>query len=527
MQTLYLFKGVPFDRTYTDVIRFKSRLDAFVYLTSNYQYISISNISRYNLTTTQIKIEKAYYDAYNYVVVYDSDITDYRFNFIINEDVSATNTITYDLQLDVWTTFASTITMFNSNIIGGHKNEYSVNSFACNIQGVECESNPFTRLTSIFNKNTDGKYTLLVKISTNDNIIRGDYTNTVYRLLGFYGTLNEVIDTLQCLIYCGKVKAFYNGSGVYSSFEYTISITDVFVLPYDCVRNVSSDWTWTAFKNNPIGLTGYYYEIGANNLLTLYNWTYTLNVQPNKKYYIGAISNGINITNQNTSIGFRFNITTTLYGDVNIRLFYSDNVISFNEDFSIDYLEISSFAQWYYQNKNQLKIANKQNYVSGMFNVVGGITSVAMGTMTGNPMAIVGGISSATQGVSGVILGKANQNAKIKDMKNVVNNRQNTNSDMWLNIDNGVFLDTISYDNDDTLTDDINYNGYMFNIISVPYLPLETTTYNFYVVHTSGCKLTAETTHDYIDDLQRIFNNGVRIWYNADAFLTSVNYIRS
>lgn len=527
MITTYLFKGVLFKRDYTDVIRFQSQLDVLNYLTTNYTYQILTDEIRYDFTREQARVLKSNYSNVNYIALYDSELSQYRFYFVDGEEITSTNTITLFLKLDVWATFADTITMYNSNIVSGHIDEYTnVKSYMCNINGINTTGNNYTReyiLNPKIDDNDNRDFAVIVEVipsTLNDyNFI---HKNNPFFIARQFQNMDDAIAFLVAVSH-GKIH-YVLGGGTTTTFNYNIA--SMYIIP-DIVLPVSVyDYQlYDSSGNNYMYLdTGGTIEYFTAVHKILFTKTKTITPLPNKKYHIGTINDGIDIENENTSFDIKIQGEISFNGQFNCGIYIANKYIDLTEQFSVSNIGVNAYSQWYYQNKNQLALQNKAQYLQSGLQLIGGIGALASGVATGNPIAIIGGISTTTNAISGVPLNKAQQNARIKDAKSMSNRYDNTTYSAILTLLNGVFIDTIDYDNNDELNDDINLNGYMFNIENTPYLPLTSNTYKFYKIKTTNCTLTANTTHDNITELQNIFNNGVRVWYDSTNYLTKINY---
>lgn len=527
MLTTYLFKNVLLRRDYSDVIRFENQNDVISYLQANYTYQVLTDEIRYDFTRNTCKVLKSYYSNVNYIAIYDSEIEQYRFYFVDNEEITSTNTITLFLKLDVWATFADTITMYNSNIVGGHIDEYdNVNSYICNINGINTNGANYTRdyLLEPKEDDNDGKtFAVIVEVipSTLDtfNFIG---KNNPYFITRQFTNFDDAVRFLVAVSH-GKIH-YVLGGGETTTFTYNIAsmyIIPNVVLPtsvYDYQLYDSSGQSYIYLD------TGGAIEYFTATHKVLFTETKTLQCEPNKKYHIGTINDGIDIENENVEIEIKFQGEISFNGQFNCGIYISNKYVDLTEQFSVANIGVNAYSQWYYQNKNQLALQNKAQYLQSGLQLLGGLGALATGTATGNPIAIIGGLSTTTQAITSPLLNKEQQNAKIKDAKNSLNRYDNTSYSAILTLLYGVFIDTIDYDNANELIEDINLNGYTFNIENTPYLPLTSNTYKFYCIKTTNCKLIADTTYENIKELQDIFNNGTRVWYDRTNYLTKINY---
>lgn len=171
-------------------------------------------------------------------------------------------------------------------------------------------------------------------------------------------------------------------------------------------------------------------------------------------------------------------------------------------------------------NKNSEKNAMAQGVTSSLLQTATGIGLGVFGGMTSNPMALASGVGVATSGLTNGFFGVNSALAKREDIKNIPPNvSSHVNSG---NI--GIAFDrTRPYIEFKRVSDDtakqINsyFKMYGVSVNQLMTVPLKTrTNYNF--VKTVGLNVTGKIPTFYMNEVKRIFDNGITLWHVDDIY---------
>ena len=249
------------------------------------------------------------------------------------------------------------------------------------------------------------------------------------------------------------------------------------------------------------------------------NYETTISPTPYKQTFVGSLSKNIpleyNANPYKISLKFNFN------NDFIVRLEANNQIIDVTDAFELS-LTNSDYGAYMQQNENGY----------GIKNISKAVLSLA-GVASGNPISLL----TATQTVSDF----ATEFGKIADLKKQppkIESKASSGTGMSTFICVGIIENTPV--NVDDITDAIKYTGYSMSSLqnkifyykeqpSLEKIPgtdthpvYEMVQHNFDYYKFSNIQIVGEIPQNFQSQIEQMFLNGIRIWYNKDKFLQTI-----
>lgn len=352
------------------------------------------------------------------------------------------------------------------------------------------------------------------------------------------GSAENIINIIQ-----NTNIAQYTDSG--QIYKFDVEVMGVYAFRKQCfgVKTIQNDGTnWTLTTEKKVSWSGFHgvkdqtinVSFQSNHAaLALINDNYNPQAQNVREYYfvdcsIGTPSTRI-ILPQSISMkqsseffvantyffGMRYEFSE--WGGIIVYMEYNDVSLDVTGDFSIPMFNTLSAAE-----HTQREISHNLRYLQGGVQVVGGIASVVGGAYTGNALAVASGVQNAAQGV-GTIAANAAETPPIPSLKGA-GNGMITLSNQY----GGIYFEFRLTKNIKALKSEYDNYGLDFGgkllverIFPFDIEELSVEKFNFIQAENvdfgqpDGEKEFPEHTREY---LREAFSNGLRIWYDADAF---------
>ena len=221
----------------------------------------------------------------------------------------------------------------------------------------------------------------------------------------------------------------------------------------------------------------------------------------------GTLSNQIEISNNGKIFNFQTKLVCS--NDLSILLSGNGQIIDITKDFewSITYSEYSNYVA---QNKLSIEAGNISKFINT------GFAALSAGTNFG-----LGGIQTLTTSIAGYITDKA----RIADMQRLPF-KLGTAASSIANIILFAGLGKFSWkaENADDILSSNEYFGYRFNRFeNILDISQHAITDRFKYIRCNQISIVGDFNFDVRQYLEYLFKRGVRIWYNKEHFLDSLN----
>lgn len=507
-----LYKKVPFDNKYRDVMRFENNTARQNFLI-NYYHGHISSSTRNN--EKYFDIDTLYYsEDINYCLILDNESNYlHKYYFITNSERLSARIWRLYISVDLWQTHVLKVnnslnfvtpTLYNSMCIGGND--------IAQVGDVANTLEPFniTKSTKLINlirgKNQSDYVTLIFQIV---------YDKTLEYLYK-YCTVSEINFYMQLV----ATNKMYSSKSVGS--DLTIKQYNVIVVPYNLTSNlggvtrymttdevIASSTTWYTMTETP---TPYFdISIASTNLTPIYN----------KKYEAGFLNKRVVINSDNVTHKIDIRVSVVRFNIFVYMLIDECNLIDLTTSLQLPIIN-DNYYNYMVLNANVLEASNVQRMTDLTLNMS---KSVMAGAMSDNyAVAVAGGYAAMQSYISSEQM----QRARLSDLKNTPSNVDSNLYTTLNNIKYGLKIFEYTAVNDSDIQDSYNYFGLRFT----KYLRAPTTfnyfgtSYNFRYWRFDNVKMNIEANTDIKNKIENILNNGVRIWYDPRTYLTQCNYLK-
>lgn len=538
MLTINIYRNVPIEKNYSDVLYFSNDNEKLTYL-STYLVGTISNVNKFfSVNDTYIDLSTAYENCNYMCIMDDRSIKQYKFYFIDNFNFVSGGAVRYNITLDVWTTYGNNFTFGYATFTGGHADV---------ITNKDSEfTTDYNIITGVKNWQTNerigkkllyrypSKYTMIAILNELGTIAQGVFENP--RIAYVSGDYYEVLK-----FYCGLAKNKYQlrGSGG-STADYEYELLKCYLIPdfdldeyYDDFHNSYEEATFYSLRWNDLSDA-----VTARLVLNRYEWYdedtqtwyttrfnlvheidiksdvpfFNMNSYDNFKYKfkIGTINNNIEIKPfMYNNSQMRLYMTLLNYNQISFNLEYEGNILDLTNDFELPVIN-DSYTLYMAQNQARFASANKQAILNAGF----GIVTAGMGLS--KPQNAVGGVVGAYNQIQA-------QNALNADMQKSPDRVDTSFTSGYLPVLYGVGCFAFEI-NDKYLPKYINDFGVVGNYKSNVWKPSNMSLYNFYYVRYDNLDIKGNFDYDIRQKLIDIFKNGVRVWCDKSNYLSNVNY---
>ena len=528
MLNIYIYKNVKFQQNYANVIKFANDSELLTYL-STFQEGTIANINKYFSNEKYIDLSELF-EGCNYMVIHDTRSNKpYKYFFIIDTYFVSGNTIRYELQLDVWNTYANDMSIYNSRLISGH---YDVLISQPNSAGVKRSlrlnltgDNVLKRSDTIKVINTwanlqDATMFIIIKSSSGNQII-------------FSHIISDF--QLQCAV-TALQNNFYKTSP--SGTNITYETQKVYIInDFDFNALISADNKLKVYVGNvsTTGMPEYYILTNTESDVVLSHYiihekydfsditTYEGRTDKLKKeYFAGTIT-----TNQKVKVNSESNtnmvVEMYIYNTQQIVIYFNYGNIKLNitNDFEIPFTN-DSYNLYMAQNQATIDTNNKANAVGFGTSLATSALSLALIPATAGASALIGAgmITSAIN----FEMQRQKTNAMITDAQKQIDRSDGLYSAGALTLYNGVGLFVVEYTNLKDVNEDLNLHGTTQLVYVNDYNAVNANLYNFYYVQFDEINVNGSFSYNIRQQFEEIFKNGVIIWTDKTKFLTNVNY---
>lgn len=563
MLNIRLYSGVPFQRSYNNVIKFNNQSELNSYL-ETYLQGTINNIAQFFDGNNEIVLSDLYENC-NYMFINDTNsATPNKYYFIENYEFISGGGVKYHLILDIWATYNYNIVLKPSLCVRGHCDilnipEYKVNNnnLKSNRILLETDNNSITNLLiPAYNKRySEGTLIVIANVSQTG----GGYTgiDILYKTLFLNDEPTEEAFKIKCIDTFNSLNSNHFKS-IDTQLDYDFEIIKAYFIPSINLTNrlytlihTDTEYHHAIFGDNSIvvgSMTGfvrmnltanlydsdnqYITTVRFNNFnvvnLTnnsIYKSNLTRKDYEGKRVLIGTLDNyrEIDATGLTNNSIMSLNLYFLQMKQIEIMLEYNNVKINLTSSFEIPFLN-DEYLLYLNQNQNQINVANKQNAL----NLGLSLASISAGLLlapatAGGSMALAMGAIGITGAVSKAMTTEAMRNAQLNDMQNKFDKLDGINNNCLIMVIKGVGAFTVD-DNDEFTIKQYERFGnetqyYIDNIY-----PSDLTRYNYVYVKFENVSLTGNFNENIRNIFETIFNKGVRIWFNASQFLNSMTH---
>lgn len=539
MLTIKIYRGVPFQSNYNNVILFNSQTNLNTYL-ETYLAGTISNIAIFFDGNNEIVLQDLYENS-NYMQIYDTNsIMPYKYYFIDNAEFVSGGGVKYKLILDVWATYQYYINLKDSRLICGHVDALTDYNFIKR-ELIYNEADDITQnlLNSKFltPKWADAQNASIVALVQTQG---GSF---------FFTCQAQSEEDLYYIINKISLNRYYLKQGHptpppftdWTTFEMTkLFIVNGFNL-YDYLVNnfyftmdeievgdLSSEIKFYAFFSS----SAVYHEdapvyenflsIIINQFNLFSNSTFTDKTNKLKyKYKVGTP-----LTNQEINITSETNPLITLEMQISrqqilIYIVYGDTKLNVSNDFEIPFVN-DSYQLYLAQNQATIDANNKANAISLATALATATASVALLPMSAGASAMVG-VGAITSAVNYGV-NNLKSEASLNDAKSKIDRIDGNYCAGMYTLLYGCGAFTYMYKNYEATNNILNKYGTKQKYYTSVFKPQNTTLFNFYFVQYDDINLYGNFNNNIKNILMSIFQNGVRIWCDSAQFLNNVNY---
>lgn len=542
--TIKIYKNVPLDKNYNDVLYFSQPANFETWL-NTYIDDTKTNIPQYFDGKNEIILNNYYEDA-NYMLIYDtnSQSRPYKFYFIDRPEFINAGNIKYHLTLDVWHTYQYSITLKSSLLVKGHIDTI------LNSPKIWTDAKPVTTYKKANIENfcnnmlispyTIGTITIIATISTSY------MTYTAFGILNDVSEVNAFMANLQNLHLYGGLTTTFEIENLYiiPNFDLKEKYDDMIpyyatVDTYPYFDNVYLTQTSSHSAADTIFLVRdffmYHYTEGEetinetkyinfiqeftissknafknNNISRLYN-----------RYFVGALNNCQEISNVlNDNETMTLNLCINFNKQIEFIFRYSNIQINLTNSFEIPFKN-DNYSLYMNRNRAQIEAQNTSNATQllasiGMAGLGVALSPATAGLSTGLIAgAIGGGLSFANSAIK--------ENAKIKDAKNQITRNDNLNNGAIIMLLYGIGCFEYVPNDTNSQNDEINKFGFECNDYVSTY-KYQGQQPNYAYLQYQDVRLYGDCNYNIIEQFKTIFNRGVRIWYNTAQFMEDINY---
>lgn len=553
MLNIRLYSGVPFQRSYNNVIKFNNQSELNSYL-ETYLQGTINNIAQFFDGNNEIVLSDLYENC-NYMFINDTNsTTPNKYYFIENYEFISGGGVKYHLILDIWATYNYNIVLKPSLCTRGHCDALNIPQYKVNSGNIKSnkildyyDANNITNRFVIPSKDfIDGTILAIVNVE-------GNNYNNIYFL---YYKISGVDADAKRYDLSGALSKLcankFNYIGAQNDTNYQVikcyfipqDIEEVFktmipsnmpassVISFGDSVQISGD-TWTLFQGDFIYVDGN--NVQHNSILHTFTsgvifdeYIYKNNLTrkdfEGKRVLIGALDNyreidATGLTNYNDKMQLKLYYLNCKQIEI---MFECNNIkINLTSSFEIPYIN-DEYILYLNQNQNQIDVANKQNAINLSMSLASIGAGVMLAGFTGGASLGMSAFGIANA-VKGAVMTEESKNSALNDMKNKFDRLDGINNNCSVAFGCGVGAFTV--DDNDNNTIDIyerfgNETQYYINNI----YPSDLTRYNYIYVKFENVSLTGNFNENVRNIFETIFNKGVRIWFNASQFLNSMTH---
>lgn len=535
MLTISIYKNVPLQASYANVILFNNASDVLAYL-DPYKEGTISNINKFFSNETTIDLN-AFYEDCNYMCIEDTRSNkEYKFFFIENMEFVSGGTIRYSIILDVWNTYSYNIIFKPSRMITGHANALQVNNIKRKLI-TDLNGDTTQQITKYLTSKWDNiKYATLIVVAATNNEMNIFFTplTSDEKLHDAYMSLTEqkYRDNPQVPYRTFEIINAYiiNSFDLKQQFDNKFSVEKFYtIIEMGELIQTSNQWYRIKMLDLNTGSQNYYHTTFDFNIAEIdffgTSQTYEEKTQKLfKRYKIGSLTN-----NQEVLINSESNphatLTLYIYTTMQIAIYLKceNAIINMTNDFEIPYIN-DNFTLYMARNKATLDANNKANAISLMSNTAMAGLSLALAPATAGASVMFGAGMVANSVNTALQFQK--QQAQIENARQTIDRADTVNCSALLTLINGCGLIEVTYENNIDTENVYNNFGTSQKVFVDTYKTNNTNLYNFYFLQFDDININGDFAHNVKSILETIFTNGVRIWCDASQYLNNVNYIK-
>lgn len=522
---LTFYKGVPLDPTNEDVL-FCSVEDRNTFL-MNYE-INVTPIEKEMFSPignddncfVDVDLSLEPFEA-NYLKIEqlnDNESTRVLFYFINSYQMNASNSIRLFLTIDKWNTYflKQNGTMFELPQL---KNAICVQGHNFSNGGEEEEIIEADKTLSYFSYSsiaTSFGFRIAYHIVTDNKYLN----ETTLISSNIYGTFQSALTDLNNLSQFGKGILRYNESnGTTTQEEFTIERIGAYLIPNALIS--TSIWNLFIQQSATVYFDGestiFFYPANLNknkqSMTLKSSVTFQITPKPATITQVGTGKTMIDLPYNNKTYEIRFD--SIFSNDIGIQMICNKQRLSITKDYEVNitYSQFSSYVATHEQTEQMKNISYAIGGISSIAGLAGGIIS-------GNPTAIIGGIT----GGIGTAMSYANNQAKLNDMKSQpLTLSSDTESILTLVLYEGLTKFEWTPANESDIIAYNNYYGYRFNgFYNNLSIARTDETERFRYLKVSELNVIGNFNMNVKNDLYRLFVRGIRIWYDKTHFLDSM-----
>lgn len=553
MLNIRLYSGVPFQRSYNNVIKFNNQSELNSYL-ETYLQGTINNIAQFFDGNNEIVLSDLYENC-NYMFINDTNsATPNKYYFIENYEFISGGGVKYHLILDIWATYNYNIVLKPSLCTRGHCDALNIPQYKVNSGNIKSnkildyyDANNITNrfvipskdfidgtilaIVNVEGNNYDNIYFLYYKISGVDaDAKRYDLSGALSKLcankFNYIGAQNDTNYQI--------IKCYFIPKDIEEVFKTMIpsNMPASSIISFGDSVQISGD-TWTLFQGAFTYVDGN--NVQHNSILHTFTsgvifdeYIYKNNLTrkdfEGKRVLIGTLDNyreidATGLTNYNDKMQLKLYYLNCK--QIEIMLECNNIKINLTSNFEIPFIN-DEYILYLNQNQNQIDVANKQNAINLSMSLASIGAGVMLAGFTGGASLGMSAFGIANA-VKGAVMTEESKNATLNDMKNKFDRLDGINNNCSVAFGSGIGAFTV--DDNDNNTIDIyerfgNETQYYINNI----YPSDLTRYNYIYVKFENVSLTGTFNENVRNIFETIFNKGVRIWFNASQFLNSMTH---
>ena len=356
----------------------------------------------------------------------------------------------------------------------------------------------------------------------------GDFAVTKYRVI-FHATartFGEVVfastdsfTLTEAIVAAGDIeqlKTFVCRSGdLEGTQQFEYQIYNAYIVPEIIYQNMQTNLIFVFTKLDSTKIWFYclsYYVLNLNGSTFKRVHTDAIKTYQQKCFdgeirSFGTLSNQIEIPNNGKMFNFKTQISCS--NDISILLSGNGQIIDITKDFewSITYSEYSNYVA---QNKLSIEAGNISKFINT------GFALLSAGTNFG-----LGGVQTLTSNIAGFLT----ERARINDLQRMPYKLGTATSSLAnITLFEGLATFIWTAENADDILSSNEYFGFKFNRFESNLdISQHAATDRFKYIRCNQISIVGDFNFDVRQYLEYLFKRGVRIWYNKDHFLDSLN----
>lgn len=490
--TVKLCSNVPFNNSYEHTTKFASKTAQLAYFAGKVKYnmTNLSCVVTDGLYTQKIRVQKTMENLYdcNYLYFQNSGYGNrWFFGFITNIKYLNNNTSEITYEIDVYNTWQFDITLKPSFVEREHT---SNDTIGYNLVPENLELGEY--MVSNFDGTGHMSGMKIVVASTFDSSyddVAGGYYGGIYSGL-YYNVFDDAI----------AVNSFIDNAVTQNKQDGIISI---FMMPSDFVVGRTAPLKSYSFKKKKSYTMIDRYIPKNKKLFTYpYNFLYVTNFMGNKAEYHYELFQGDLENVEFFMAGDMSNDPQVILAPVNYKGLMG-GLPNYNEK-----IVMNGFPQCSY-NTDVYKAWLAQNGGSTAVNMLGSAVTAGAGVLTGNPVAIAGGVYG--------IISQLARITPTQSMPPQAHGATGGNALTAIGLKDFAFMNmSIKYENAKIIDDFFSKYGYATKLVKIPNINNRE---NWSFVKTIDVCILGSIPNTDLNRIKQMFNDGVTFWKNPNNMM--------